>query len=208
MASVADGPRSAQEIRIIHAADRLIAQHGYKRTTMDRVAREAGCAKGTPYIYFRSKEELVLSVLDSHIQATFVRLRQIAATRRPARVRLERMATTRVLDRLDRFSRYGGVLYELLAAVRLGLLRQREQQLHEEALIFVPVLRDVAHTPTTRLMAVARGILFSTNSLLPYYLSADEMRARKVIAARTREVVALVVAGAIVTLSPLELSTF
>ena len=41
---------------ILDAAQQLFAQFGYRRTVMDDIAREAGVAKGTLYLYFDSKE--------------------------------------------------------------------------------------------------------------------------------------------------------
>jgi AcrR family transcriptional regulator len=45
--------------RIIEAAYRCIARHGYSKTTMDAIAREADLSRGTVYNYFSSKNEIV-----------------------------------------------------------------------------------------------------------------------------------------------------
>ena len=47
---------------IIAAADTLLRRSGYDRMTMQAVAVEAGLAKGTLYLYFSSREVLVLAV--------------------------------------------------------------------------------------------------------------------------------------------------
>jgi len=47
---------------ILDSARTLFRQHGYKRTSMDDIAREAGVAKGTLYIYFVSKERLFIAI--------------------------------------------------------------------------------------------------------------------------------------------------
>jgi TetR/AcrR family transcriptional regulator, repressor of fatR-cypB operon len=44
---------------ILSAALRLIARSGLHNTPMSAIARDAGVAAGTLYIYFRSKEELI-----------------------------------------------------------------------------------------------------------------------------------------------------
>ena len=54
-------PRGDAETRraaILDAALRVFGQYGYRRTTMDDIAREAGIAKGTIYLSFASKEEV------------------------------------------------------------------------------------------------------------------------------------------------------
>ncbi len=44
---------------ILEAARRVIARYGMQGTTVDRVAEEAKVAKGTIYLYFDTKDELV-----------------------------------------------------------------------------------------------------------------------------------------------------
>ena len=193
--------RTEQQRRIIAAADRLLADRGLRGMTMQNVATAAGIGKGTTYLYFRSKQDVALAVVESHIDGTFERLRRIARTKGTPDRRLEDMAVCRVLDRFDRFQHYGEGLHEMLAALRPGLLQQRERQLRVEARIFVPVLRELAATARDAdLRHVARAILTATNSLLPYYLSSAQLGARPRIARQSREVARIVVAGAAATL--------
>ncbi len=43
------------------AVRRLVGERGFHGATMGAVAREAGVAAGTPYVHYRSKDELVLA---------------------------------------------------------------------------------------------------------------------------------------------------
>lgn len=43
---------------ILSAALTLFGHYGYRRTSIDDIAQEAGIAKGTVYLYFKSKEEI------------------------------------------------------------------------------------------------------------------------------------------------------
>jgi len=43
---------------IYNSALRLIAKKGFEKTTIDEMAIEAGCSKGTFYYYFKSKDDL------------------------------------------------------------------------------------------------------------------------------------------------------
>lgn len=52
---------------IIEAADRLFTRFGYRRTSMDDIAREASVAKGTLYLYFASKEALFCALLARNV---------------------------------------------------------------------------------------------------------------------------------------------
>ncbi len=53
---------SDKERRILDAAGSLFLRYGVKRTSIDDVAREAGIAKGTIYLYYASKERLFAAV--------------------------------------------------------------------------------------------------------------------------------------------------
>ena len=52
----------AREDAILTAAEILLRQSGYDAMTMQAVATAAGLAKGTLYLYFTSRESLVLAV--------------------------------------------------------------------------------------------------------------------------------------------------
>lgn len=45
--------------RILRAATLLFEKHGYRQTSVDEVARNAGVAKGTVYVHFATKNELL-----------------------------------------------------------------------------------------------------------------------------------------------------
>lgn len=48
-----------REAEIIDAVRRVIARSGFRNTSMEKVAEEAGISKGTLYLYFKNKEDLV-----------------------------------------------------------------------------------------------------------------------------------------------------
>lgn len=49
--------------RLLDAAAALLVRWGYRRVTIEDVAREAGVGKGTVYLHFRTKEALFLTVM-------------------------------------------------------------------------------------------------------------------------------------------------
>src|ERR1700683_1658680 len=53
--------------RILHAAVRVFAKKGFHATRVSEVAKAAGVADGTIYLYFRSKDELLVSLFDDRI---------------------------------------------------------------------------------------------------------------------------------------------
>ena len=56
---------------ILAAAIKVFAEHGYEATRIDEVAKQAGIAKGTIYLYFQDKERLFRAVVRSLPQKRF-----------------------------------------------------------------------------------------------------------------------------------------
>jgi TetR/AcrR family transcriptional regulator, repressor for uid operon len=59
---VAEAARAARRDQIIAAGLACFARSGYHATTMADVAAQAGVSKGTPYLYFDSKQALFLAL--------------------------------------------------------------------------------------------------------------------------------------------------
>lgn len=62
--------------QLINTAEALFYREGYHATGIDRILAESGVAKMTLYKHFKSKEELILAVLDKRHQLMLERLRQ------------------------------------------------------------------------------------------------------------------------------------
>ena len=72
--------RQQREERILDAAAALLVRWGYRKTTIDDVAREAGVGKGTIYLHWRDKSELFQATIwRAGEQATQETQRLIAA---------------------------------------------------------------------------------------------------------------------------------
>lgn len=48
--------------RILDAAVKVFAEHGYHRSQISRIAKAAGVADGTIYLYFNRKEDILISL--------------------------------------------------------------------------------------------------------------------------------------------------
>ena len=68
--------RAAKRERILEAAERVFAQRGFYTAKVADIAREAGVADGTIYLYFKSKDDLLISLFESRI----VRVNELLAT--------------------------------------------------------------------------------------------------------------------------------
>ena len=76
---------------ILDATDRLLSGSGYKKMTIDDLAKEVGIGKGSVYLHFKSKEEIALSHIDRIIERLKGRLREIAENGLPCETRLRAM---------------------------------------------------------------------------------------------------------------------
>ncbi|MFC4737496.1 TetR/AcrR family transcriptional regulator [Bacillus daqingensis] len=50
--------------KIIDAAVKVIAQNGYHHSQVSKIAKEAGVADGTIYLYFKNKEDILISLFE------------------------------------------------------------------------------------------------------------------------------------------------
>jgi AcrR family transcriptional regulator len=82
------GPRAAKRRRIVRAATELFLRRGYRKTSVDEVARAAGMAKGTFYLYFRTKSELAVQAVVEEKRHFLRRIEPVFAA--PPGDRLER----------------------------------------------------------------------------------------------------------------------
>lgn len=79
--------------RIIAAAAKLFGDKGYHDTTTAEIAESAGVAAGTIYIYFASKEELLVAVFEEFLGKHMDRLREGVQRETTAKGKLERLLT-------------------------------------------------------------------------------------------------------------------
>lgn len=90
---------------ILGAATRVFARNGYFNSKVADIARDAGVADGTVYLYFKSKEEILHSIFDRGMEEAITEGRKQLLTitdpreklRRVAHLHLERLGADRDL---------------------------------------------------------------------------------------------------------------
>jgi AcrR family transcriptional regulator len=183
---------------ILDATNRLLARYGYRKMTMDDLAREVGIGKGTLYLYFSSKEEIALSHIDHIVERLKEKLLSIARENATAGSRLREMLITRVLFRFDSVQHYTESLNELLAELRPQLLARRRRYFDEEAQVFAEVItqgQDSRAFKSGDAHEIAHLLLLATNALLPYSLSTQELGERAEIEGKVSRLADLLLAG-------------
>lgn len=190
-------PRTTREA-ILDATDRLLARNGYKKMTIDDLAREVGIGKGSIYLHFKSKEEIALSHIDRIIERIKVELETISMKKSRPETRLHEMLIARVLIRFDSVNHYSQSLNELLAHVRQPLLERRKRYFDEEARILATVIDEGQRSEVFRngsSFVLASTLVTATNSMLPYSLSAVELGERDDVEKRTSDLADMLIRG-------------
>ena len=174
--------RENMEDRIIDGWDRLLARYGYRKLTMDDLASEVDIGKGTIYLYFRSKEDLVYSHIDRVVRQLIERLKRVLRSTLSPGDKLREMIVLRVTFRFDAVQGFPESLSEMFRDFRAGVLERRERYFKEEAKVFAAALRQGQRADAFRNtdpVTTASAILAATNSLLPFHLSARELGKRQ-----------------------------
>jgi len=183
---------------ILDAMDALMARYGYRKTTMDDLAREAGISKRTIYLYFPSKEEVALSSIGRVVETAQARMTQIALDGGDPRKCVERMLVERVMARIRSVSLYHQSLDELFEAVRPAYLGRRQSQFEIEQAILASALTEGKRAKVFAFDSAketARDLLFAMNAYLPYSLSVRELGNPKEIESRVQRLAKLLVRG-------------
>lgn len=61
--------------RILEAAIKVFAEQGFHQATISQIAREAGVADGTIYLYFKNKDDIMVRFFDQRTKRAFSRFR-------------------------------------------------------------------------------------------------------------------------------------
>jgi len=88
----AKGKRTPDKHRaILDAAVKIFARKGFFQARVSEIAKEAGVADGTVYIYFKGKDDLLISIFEEKMEEVLARFRQAVAREADARSRFRRL---------------------------------------------------------------------------------------------------------------------
>jgi AcrR family transcriptional regulator len=156
---------------LVAAARRVFGSRGFGRATMDAIARQAGVAKGTVYLYYRSKQDIYDATLRGYIEEleSVVRRRVEAATSLQAAIAAFVSARVEYFDQHQDFFRM--YVDEIGSQVRTprqrqtlcGAMIERQTRLLERliaAAIARREIRDVDPAATaSALFDITRGLV-------------------------------------------------
>jgi AcrR family transcriptional regulator len=183
---------------ILDAMERLLARYGYKKTTMDDLAGEAGIGKGSIYLHFPSKEEVALCSIDRVVDRLQDRLQENASSPGSVSERLREMLRTRVLFRFDSVRDYSQSLDDLFESLRPAYMARRHRYFEAERKAFAKVLaegRRQGRLEFDDATATADTLLLASNALLPYSLSTRELGKRGEIEKKINHIADILIRG-------------
>jgi TetR/AcrR family fatty acid metabolism transcriptional regulator len=77
--------------RILRAAIKVFAKNGFYATRVSEIAKAAGVADGTIYLYFKNKDDVLITIFEDGIKQLLVILREVAASNDPFDKRITRI---------------------------------------------------------------------------------------------------------------------
>jgi TetR/AcrR family fatty acid metabolism transcriptional regulator len=87
--SLKEKQRQERESLILQVAEEVLLEKGYPETSIDEIAARVGIAKGTVYLHFPSKEELVVTIFTRNMQTLLEGVDGIIADQPSYRAKLE-----------------------------------------------------------------------------------------------------------------------
>ena len=77
--------------RILKAAIKVFAKNGFYATRVSEIAKAAGVADGTIYLYFKNKDDVLITIFEDGINRLLVILREVAESDEPFEKRITRI---------------------------------------------------------------------------------------------------------------------
>lgn len=164
--------------KILEAAEERLWRYGFKKTTIDEIAADAGVGKGTVYLHFDSKEDIALAIIAQFKEQNIQESQAIAhESGKDVVQKLKEMLTSPILM-AHRRCIASPAAQELVIAVRPHIQARLRPYLEHEIAIIAEVLeegnqRGIFDVPDT--MQTARTLKSMTHGLLPPYPFVTEL---------------------------------
>ncbi len=117
---------------IYEAVEQIMAEDGVEGLTMSRLAERAGIAKGTIYLYFKDKDDLIRSAMDHTLDPLKEEVMRILESDEDPEVILQKYARFVVQFFKKNRSRFSVLHYRLTQQEKLSLRFNPRQKEHYE----------------------------------------------------------------------------
>jgi len=128
--------------KILDAAEQRLWHYGFKKTTIDEIASDAGVGKGTVYLYFENKEDIGLSMMAQYKEASLRQIAEIARDQKQTPVeKLTKMLQIPMLSAQRRCQESPATL-ELVVAMKPHIQQRLRPYLDQEYALLAGVLEE------------------------------------------------------------------
>lgn len=160
-----------KRLAILKAAFAEVSERGYVETKIEDIARKAGCAKGTVYLYFKDKADIYVGLMDWLLQQAVAVIREVAARPLSARRRL-----TEITDH------WSGTLLSrpaVMSLLSMQALDQTTEVMHRFKKLVMPHMREMVDEVATIIAAgMKAGEFRRTDPRLAALFFLDSFRTR------------------------------
>jgi AcrR family transcriptional regulator len=164
-----------RKTQILNAAEAVLTKKGVDEARMDDIAAETGLSKGTLYLYFKHKEDLILAILDRIFQREFRDMEQLLTREESAREILLQFAEFAIRD-LQAMTSLTPLTYEFLGmAFRNRVVQKAFRRYFQRFMnILVPIVergirRGEFRAVDPQKAAIALGAVMEGTMLLAVY---------------------------------------
>jgi AcrR family transcriptional regulator len=161
--------------QIMNAAEEVFTRKGFSDARMDDIAEETGLSKGTLYLYYKSKNDLIISILDRIFQREFSSFANMDLSRMSATEAIQLFSDTVAKD-IKFFMRLLPLAYEFLALAFRNKFVQKalKNYLNRYIDILIPIIQKGIDSGEFRPVdanevAIAMGAIMEGTMLLWVY---------------------------------------
>jgi AcrR family transcriptional regulator len=131
-----------RKAQILNAAESIFTKKGFYEARMDDIAEETGLSKGAVYLYFKSKNDLIIAILDRIFQNEFKQLENLGQEEPSASKAIWKLTDT-IANDIVRLLRLIPIIYGFLALAFRNKYVQRalKQYIDRYLNILIPMIQ-------------------------------------------------------------------
>jgi AcrR family transcriptional regulator len=161
--------------QIMSAAEDVFAKKGFDKARMDDIADKTGLSKGTLYLYYKSKDDLIIAIVDRIFQREFSSFENIDMSDMSATDAIWLFTDTVIRD-IKIFMRLMPLAYEFLGLAFRNKFVQKALRIYVNRYmnILVPIIQQGIDSGEFRLVeakdvAIAMGAIIEGTMLIWVY---------------------------------------
>lgn len=172
----------------------MFLRYGFRKTTIEDIAREAGIGKGSIYLHFQSKEEIGGEWMDQWHKRVFEEIEDQVKAQKTFPDKVRTFLMQRVMRRYCSLERWQMSLDEVMCNLQ-PLIQSHKAKFQETERVYIKeILAEGSRLGWFREMDVEKvsaSILLATSALLPYTLRPDQIGAKEAVEQRASDLIDL-----------------